>query len=188
MDLKEIITKQALKDADNLEVAFQTNQSYDKILTSIREDFISKLIKSIENKLKENYTEIGGSWIFTDESWSSRINLKIENSNWNGKYSISIADHDNDRLFFGIKANDDSNEKILKKHSRIREILNQGYVNISWWWIKTKPPYNTWDNNFESLKLFAFPDDGIALNYFTDQIPGYVYVIEKMRTEFISID
>lgn len=187
VDLTSTIISQALKDQDNLEVAFETWKAFNtkQIHTKILEEFVKELKNSINNEIFEVFPDIQDNIDWLDESDSYQINVStnIQKNNWKYSYRLGIYDYDNDRLHFSILCSADDKEKRINAHTLIKNQLNEGNSPENHWWCKVKDPYNKWDNNYQGIKQFAFCDR-IALKYFASRIIDFINVIDEIESTF----
>lgn len=180
INLKEIIAEQALKDEENLEVAFETYHSIGIVQKMAREKFVSSLFQKLKIELPNTFKEMDTDWSLSDTSEAFYININIQNPAWDGKFNIGVFDHDNDRLYFSVsRVNPDTNI-CQKVHTFFKAELKEGNDWANHWWAKVKDPYNRWESNLEGLKQFAF-SNSTALNYFCGRIIEFVNLVEKIR-------
>lgn len=183
--MRETIASHALKNPDNLEVAFETFHSMDIIRELAREKFMISLKERLKKDLVESYKELSQDWLFEDKSETFQINLDIENPSWENKFRIGIRYDNYDFLYFSV-ARINASENICKEiHTQFKNELKEGNDWANHWWTRSKDPYNRWEINIEGLKQIGF-SDGIALNYFSNRINEFVCVIEKIRSSMLS--
>lgn len=185
IDLTTIVINQALKDENNLEVAFETWKAFssNKIFIRIREQFENKLIEMIKDELINSFPELKSSLVIDIKSNSFKINIDaiIQLDGWDRQFRFGIYDDDNDRLYFSVKCIDENEEIRKRVHTEMKKLFNEGNILPHHWWCRSKEPYNRWESNQEGIKQFAFCNE-IALNYFCSKFCSFVYLVdEKLR-------
>jgi len=182
VDFTSSIINQALKDENNLQVAFETWQAFNsqKIYIQIRKTFVEKLLLRFKKELSEKYQFLNGSKE-NDGSKEKNINFYFEfkPDNWKNHFKIGLFDYDNDRLFFSIQCINQGKGLCDKIYTQIKTLMGgEGNINNYRWWVWAKEPYNKWDSNFEGLRQFAFCEE-MALKYFSDRMCSFVDLIDK---------
>ncbi len=190
VDLTSVIINQALKDEKNLEVAFETWRAFSsqRIYNQICENFVTNLKDRINHEINTKFNSLVKTENWDDKSNSFKINISIsfKNVNWSDDFKISIADYDSSRLHFGVTFKNDNHNFCKKIYNLLQKNLNSGTYNEWNWWLNAKNPYNTWENNYESFKQFAFCDK-MALDYFSDNFCQIIETIDKIMNDLHNI-
>ncbi|MEI7732917.1 MAG: hypothetical protein WCO56_25320 [Verrucomicrobiota bacterium] len=187
IDLTTVIINQALKNEENLEVAFETWKAFSsrQIYERIRTEFIKVLITNINSTIKTKCALDISEVCWTDESTGNFINIHtiLHGKNWINKFKLGMKDHDKDRLYFSIALISDNEDKRKKAHARIKQVLNEGNDFPNHWWSRVKNPYNNWESNYEGFKQFAFCDK-VALEYFLGRFSTFIDIISNEMKDF----
>lgn len=183
LNIEALIVSQVLKNDDNLDVAFRTNNSWNIIQSSIGLKFISALEENLKCRLPQEIPELSKKWIFKNETNGTIINWKIQNKKWEDNYELAICDEGSGSergLYFSVYSKIEATRKDF--HDKIFELLEEGQSLEEHWWTWTKAEYKYWEQELKTLKEFAFSEQfSNALNYFSDRLVFLVQTIENIR-------
>jgi hypothetical protein len=169
-DLAGLVIAQSLKNAQNLEIAYETNRNFSRVLDAIADEFYQLLVPQLTKRL----SDLPGNWTISRSTKRLQpFNYIVQNDSM-PSVEFGIRNYDQDKIHFYIEAGITNNAALyLAAQERF------GGKPIGWmWYRKLDNPFNEWDDSFEGI--FAYLEPTHAVEYVVD----FLHQMAKFIIEF----